>query len=91
LPAAALSVLELRKKKGEDVPYKAGIEQLSAALLEKQPATEAELGDLARARAQAIRDSLLGSGQIDAARIFVLGIKPVAAVEGKVRVELALK
>jgi hypothetical protein len=91
LPAAALSVLELRKKKGEVVPYKAGIEQLTAALLEKQPATEAELDDLARARAQAIRDSLLGSGQIDAARIFVLGIKPVAAVEGKVRVELALK
>ena len=61
------------------------------ALREKQPASEAELGDLARARAQAIRDSLLGSGQIDAARVFVLGIKPVAAVEGKVRVELALK
>jgi hypothetical protein len=91
LPAAALSVLELRKKNGEEAPYKAGIEQLNAALLDKQPATEAELGDLARARAQAIRDSLLGSGQIDAARVFVLGIKPVAAVEGKVRVELALK
>ncbi len=91
LPAAALSVLELRKKNGEEAPYKAGIEQLNAELLDKQPATEAELGDLARARAQAIRDSLLGSGQIDAARVFVLGIKPVAAVEGKVRVELALK
>jgi uncharacterized protein DUF748 len=91
LPAAALSVLELRKKKGEEVPYQAGIEQLNAALLEKQPATEAELGDLARARAQAIRDALLGSGQIDAARVFVLGIKPVAAAEDKVRVELALK
>jgi hypothetical protein len=91
LPAAALSVLELRKKNGEEAPYKAGIEQLNAALLDKQPATEAELGDLARARAQVIRDSLLGSGQIDAARVFVLGIKPVAAVEGKVRVELALK
>jgi hypothetical protein len=91
LPAAALSVLEMRKKKGEEVPYKAGIEQLESALRDRQPATDAELGELARARTQAIRDALLGAGQIDAARVFVMGIKPVAAVEGKVRVELALK
>jgi uncharacterized protein involved in outer membrane biogenesis len=91
LPAAALTVLEMRRKKGAEVPYAAGIEQLETALRDKQPATEAELGELARARTQAIRDALLGSGQIDAARVFVLGLKPVAAVEGKVRVELALK
>lgn len=91
LPAAALTVLEMRKKKGEEVPYKAGIEQLETALRDKQPATEAELGELARARTQAIRDALLGAGQIEAARVYVLGIKPVAAVEGKVRVELTLK
>lgn len=91
LPAAALTVLEMRKKKGEEIPYAAGIEQLESALREKQPATDAELGDLARARAQAIRDALLGGGQVEAARVYVLGIKPVAAVGGKVRVELALK
>jgi hypothetical protein len=91
LPAAALTVLEMRKKKGEEVPYQAGIEQLETALRDKQPATEAELGELARARTQAIRDALLGAGQIEAARVYVLGIKPVAAVEGKVRVELTLK
>jgi hypothetical protein len=91
LPAAALTVLEMRKQKGAEVPYQAGIEQLETALRDRQPATDAELGELARGRAQAIRDSLLGTGQIDAARVYVLGIKPVAAVEGKVRVELALK
>jgi outer membrane protein OmpA-like peptidoglycan-associated protein len=91
LPAAALTVLEMRKKKGEEIPYAAGIEQLESALREKQPATDTELGDLARARAQAIRDALLGGGQVEAARVYVLGIKPVAAVGGKVRVELALK
>ena len=91
LPAAALTVLEMRRKKGAEVPYPAGIEQLETALRDRQPATEAELGDLARARAQGIRDALLGSGQVDAARVFVIGLKPVAAVEGKVRVELALK
>ncbi|HEX6398546.1 MAG TPA: DUF748 domain-containing protein, partial [Steroidobacteraceae bacterium] len=91
LPAAALTVLEMRRKKGEEVPYAAGIEQLETALREKQPASEAELGELARARTQAIRDALLGGGQVDAARVYVLGIKPVAAPGGKVRVELALK
>jgi hypothetical protein len=91
LPAAALTVLEMRKKKGEEVPYRAGIEQLEAALRDRQPATDAELGDLARARTQAIRDALLGAGQVESGRVYVLGIKPVAATGGKVRVELALK
>lgn len=91
LPAAALTVLEMRKKKGEEVPYKAGIEQLETALRDQQPATDAELGELARARTQTVRDALLGAGQVEASRVYVLGIKPVAAVGGKVRVELALK
>jgi hypothetical protein len=91
LPAAALTVLELRKKRGEVVPYEAGNEQLETTLRDGQPATEAELGDLARARTRVIRDALLGAGQVDAGRVYVLGIKPVAAAEGKVRVELALK
>jgi hypothetical protein len=55
------------------------------------PASEAEIGDLARARTQAIRDALLGPGTIDARRVFVLGIKPVASIGGKARVELSLK
>ncbi len=91
LPAAALTVLEMRKKKGEEVPYPAGVEQLETALRDRQPATEAELSDLARARTQVIRDALSGGGQVDAGRVYVLGIKPVAAAEGKVRVELTLK
>jgi len=91
LPAAAAEVLEQRKKKAADVAYEAANGELIAALAEKNPVSEAELGDLARARAQLIRDALLSSGQIDAKRVFVLGIKPVAVVDGKVRVELALK
>jgi len=73
------------------VPYDAANQELTQALLERFPASEAELGELARARAQAIRDALLKDGSIDAKRVFVLGIKPVAAVGGKTRVELTLK
>jgi hypothetical protein len=91
LPATAASVPELRKKKDAQVPYEAANQELTQALLEKHPASDAELADLARARAQAIRDSLLGGGALDARRVFLLGIQPVASVGGRVRVELALK
>ncbi len=91
LPATAATIPELRKQKGVVPPYLAANEELIKALLEKQPATEAELGDLARARVDAIRAALLGSGEIDANRVFVLGIQPVAEVSGKVRVDLSLK
>jgi hypothetical protein len=73
------------------VPYDAANQELTQALIEKHPASEAELGDLARARAQAIRDALLSGGTVDAKRVFMLGVKPVASVDGKARVELTLK
>jgi len=91
LPPAAAEVLEQRKKKAPDLGYEAANAELSKALAEKTPVSDAELGELARARTEAIRGALLSSGQIDAGRVFVLGSKPVAAVNGKVRVELALK
>lgn len=91
LPPAAVAVLEQRRQKDAQPPYAEANEELVAALLARTPATEAELGELARARAEAIRTALLGSGDIDAKRVFVLGQKPVAAVDGKVRVELSLK
>jgi outer membrane protein OmpA-like peptidoglycan-associated protein len=91
LPPAAAQVLEHRKQKAADISYAAAITEFSNALAEKNPVSDAELGQLAIARANAIRDALLSSGQIDAKRVFVLGSKPVAAVNGKVRTELTLK
>jgi hypothetical protein len=91
LPAAATAVMEQRKKKEAVVSFTAANEELTGALLANQPASESELNELARARAEAVRTALLGSGEIDAKRVFVLGAKPVAAVQGKVRAELALK
>jgi hypothetical protein len=91
LPPTAASIVATHKKKGEEVPYDAAIDELTTVLLAKQTVTEVELSELAHARTQAIRDALLGAGQIDAARVFVLGIKTVAVTDGKVRIELALK
>ena len=91
LPSSATAVMEQRKKKETVVAYAAANEELTAALLARQPASEAELHELARARADVVRGALLSSGQVDAKRVFVLGAKPVAAVQDKVRMELALK
>jgi hypothetical protein len=91
LPPAAAAAQELRKKKGQAPDFAAANPELTAQLLARQPASEAELGDLARARTEAIRQALLSAGQIDPKRVYVLGAKPVAAVDGKVRVALALK
>jgi len=91
LPATAATVMEVRKQKGQEIPYVAANEELVAALLAKEPASEAELEALAGARTEAIRSALLGSGEVDASRVFVLGVKPVAVVDGKVRAELSLK
>ena len=91
LPATAATVMEVRKQKGQEIPYAAANDELIAALLAKEPASEAELNELARARSESIRSALLGSGEVDAKRVFVLGVKPVAVADGKVRAELALK
>ena len=52
LPATAATVMEVRKQKGQEIPYAAANDELVAALLAKDPATEAELG---RAGAGALR------------------------------------
>jgi hypothetical protein len=91
LPANVVTVQEARKQKLPEIPYVAANQELMAELLAKVPASEAELTELARARSEAIRNALLGSGEVDAKRVFILGAQPVAVVDGKVRAELALK
>ncbi len=54
-------------------------------------ATPEQLEALGQARARAIQDALLGSGEIDPQRVFLIAAEAKPAVDGKVRVELALK
>jgi len=86
-----------KKKKGEPVPppapeaVDAAITALTAALSSGGGAPEADLKALGQARAHAIQDALLASGQIDPSRVFLVAVEPTAATESKVRVELRLK
>jgi SLT domain-containing protein len=46
-----------------------------------------------KARAQSIQEALLGGGQVDPGRVFIItaGAKPAVAAEARVRMELSLK
>ncbi len=64
---------------------------LTAELLPRFAPTDAELTALGQARAEAIQSALLTAGELDPARVFVTGVAPLPAKDGKVSLELALK
>jgi hypothetical protein len=80
------------KKKGAQPDFAPANTELETALLQKIQITDHELESLGKHRAQAIQDVLLGGGEIDPSRVFVIGSAPKTSAEkDKVRVELALK
>jgi hypothetical protein len=89
-PAAATVLAEPNKKKVDAAVFSSANGELERAIVTKL-ITERDLDELAQARSRAIQDALLGSGEIDPVRVFLLGSKPTAPTEGKVRVALALK
>jgi len=91
LPAITASAIELRKKKAPAAPYSAANNELMLVLGEEPRVTDSELEELARRRAQAVRDALLTSGEVDPTRVFMLAVKPGAVAEGHARLELSLK
>jgi hypothetical protein len=90
-PGTAATVLATPRKKVEDASLDAASDELTSAITAKQPITEADLEQLAQARARTIQDALLGTGEINAARVFMLGATSTKSTDGKVRLALALK
>jgi hypothetical protein len=90
-PATAAAVVATSKKKVDAATFEAANTELEGALRAKQAVAEHDLEELAQARARAIQDALLSSGEIEPTRVFLLGAKSAAPAEGKVRVALALK
>jgi hypothetical protein len=91
LPATALAVETAKKGKDQPPEFDAAIAELEAALGARIPVSDADLEELGKHRARAIQDALLGGGDIDAARVFVIIAPPKAATGNKVRVEMSLK
>ncbi|MBS0364325.1 MAG: DUF748 domain-containing protein [Proteobacteria bacterium] len=89
LPASAQAVQEAKRK--ETLPYEAAIGELTQALIDQAPATDADLEALGRQRAQSIQDALLGGGAIDPGRVFIVNAPPKPQGGPQVNVELAVK
>ncbi|MEJ0038285.1 MAG: DUF748 domain-containing protein [Gammaproteobacteria bacterium] len=90
-PASAAAVLATPKKKVEAAAFTTASDELERAITTKEPVTEREFDELAQARARAIQDALLGPGEIDPARVFLLGASAAKPTDGKVRIALSLK
>jgi hypothetical protein len=91
LPESAIAVEAARKKKGETPAYDPAIADLESALLSKVEVTDSDLENLGRRRARAIQEALLGGGDVDAARVFLVNAPPKGDAKDAVRFELALK
>ena len=91
LPGSVPAVLDTRAKKRDPQMLTTATGELEQALREKHAATPEQLEALGQSRARAIQDALLGSGEIDPQRVFLIAPEAKPPVDGKVRVELALK
>jgi Domain of Unknown Function (DUF748) len=89
LPPSAEAVQQA--KRNDTPPDDAAIADLNTALLEHIQVPDSDLEALAKARAQAIQEALVSSGQIDPARIFIANAPSKPQSGDTVKVELALK
>lgn len=86
----AVTAFEETKKRGA-VPTDEAIAALDDALTARIEVAESDLEDLGRQRAQAVQEVLLGSGEVDTARLFVINAPPISATGATVRLEMSLK
>ncbi len=86
-PAPLLASLEAADR---DALRELSIATLEARLRAAVPITAADLETLARARATAVQDALLQSGEIDPVRVFITQPAPATTAGDAVRLELAL-
>lgn len=91
LPGGAAAFEALKKKERTPEALAGANKAVEDAWLEKHPATSEQLEALGKARAQSIQDALLGSGEVDAARVFLIGADSQAPGAAKVKLELSLK
>jgi hypothetical protein len=91
LPTATQAVVDAQRKKGAMPQFEPAIAELQEALTSQAQVTDMDLERLARHRSRAIQDALLGSGEVDPGRVFVLAATDKPPQQNKVRAELALK
>ncbi len=91
LPDSAVAVAAAAKKKGETPAFDPAIADLESALVAHIEVTDSDLQDLGKHRGRSIQDALLGKGEIDPSRVFLINAAPKSDAKDVVRIELALK
>lgn len=95
-PDALLEPLDAPDPKTGAKPSREALREASIAALEARlrstiEVTDKDLEDLARARAKAVQEALLGSGEIDPLRVFLRAPAGIAPTANSVRLKLELK
>jgi len=91
LPGEAAATEALKKKERTPEALDAANEAIENAWLEKHPVTAEQMEALGKARAQSIQEALLGGGEVDPARVFLIRADSQSPEGGKVKLELSLK
>ena len=91
LPPGALALEGMRARERDPAALAQANSELEAALLPAIDGLTASLEALAQQRARAIQDALLGSGEVEPGRVFMLASAPRPAVDGKTRIALSLR
>jgi hypothetical protein len=89
LPPSVAAVQQA--KRDETPPYDAAISELEAALTAHIQVPESDLQALGKDRAQAIQGALVGAGQVETSRVFVVNAAQQPPPDDKVKVQLELK
>jgi hypothetical protein len=95
-PDDILEPLEAPDPKTGEKPSRDALREASIAALEGKlrsmiEVTDKDLEDLARARAKAVQEALLGSGEVDPLRVFLRAPAGIAPTANSVRLKLELK
>ena len=95
-PDELLEPLEAPDPKTGEKPSREALREASIAALEGKlrstiEVTDKDLEDLARARAKAVQEALLGSGEVDPLRVFLRAPAGIAPTANSVRLKLELK
>jgi hypothetical protein len=91
LPEEAAAAEALKKKERTPEVLAAANKALEEDWLAKHPATTEQMETLGKARAQSIQAALLGGGEVDPARVFLIHAESQPPGAERVKLELSLK
>jgi hypothetical protein len=91
LPGAAAALEALKNKERTPEGYAAANQSIEDEWLAKHPATTEQMEALGKGRGQSVQEALIGGGEVDPARVFLIHADSQAPGAARVKLELSLK